>query len=138
MSRPLPEGVRRTAAGGFQVRWYDASGGRDAATFDTAADADAYRQEELRARRHGGAADPSGAKMLLRDWFETWMAGRTVRDSTLARDARYAQGHILPTIGDLRLADIRPSTVAQLRSSLLARGSLQARRDSTSPSCRAA
>jgi len=75
MSPRHPTGVRRTASGFYEARWYDAAGRRHSACFDSAAEADAYRQEMLRTRRRGGSGDPSGGKMTVAEWMERWMAG---------------------------------------------------------------
>lgn len=62
-ARRLPPGVRiknRDSGTVYEVRWYDSSGGRHSATFDTARQAVAYREEQMGKRRRGGSEDPSG------------------------------------------------------------------------------
>lgn len=106
----------------YQTRWYDAAGRRHSATFDTAAEADAYRHDRLRARRRGGSGDPTGGQVTVAEWWERWMAGRQIRPSTRARDVAYARTWLIPDLGDRRLCDLRPSDVASWLTRLTAGG----------------
>jgi len=117
----LPTGVVRRG-NYYQTRWYDAAGRRHSATFDTAAEADAYRQDRLRARRRGGSGDPTGGQVTVAEWWERWMAGRQIRPSTRARDVAYARTWLIPDLGDRRLCDLRPSDVASWLTRLTAGG----------------
>jgi hypothetical protein len=78
--RQLPPGIRcREWAGGavtFEANWRDASGKRHTANFDSASEADIYRQERLGERRRGGTGDPTGGKITLAEWWERWSATR--------------------------------------------------------------
>jgi len=122
MSPRLPTGVRRTASGFYEARWYDAAGRRHSACFDSAAEADAYRQEMLRTRRRGGSGDPSGGKMTVAEWMERWMAGRQIRSSYRTSELSRSRTHIIPAWGERRLADIRPSDIAAWVAGLAASG----------------
>ena len=117
----LPVGVVRRGSF-YQARWYDAAGRRHSASFDTAAEADAYRQDRLRARRRGGSGDPTGGQITLAEWWTRWMAGRQIRPSTRARDIAYARTWLLPDLGDRRLCDLRPSDVSAWLARLTASG----------------
>jgi integrase len=109
-------GVRRrewrSGTATWEARWYDSSGKRHTANFDTAAEAEAYRQERLRERRHGGTGDPSGGKITVAEWWERWSAARQTTDSTTAREGSIWTCQIEPRIGAVRLADLRRSDVA--------------------------
>lgn len=113
--RKLPTGIRkRTAKDGsvtYQCRWLDANGTRHSATFDTVRDADTFRQEQLRERRLGGTADPSGGRTRYADWHTRWMTTRQIRPSTRDRDTSHARNHILPQWGDTQLINIRRSEI---------------------------
>jgi len=70
----------------FEANWRDASGKRHTANFDTASQADTYRQERLGERRRGGTGDPSGGKLTVAQWWERWSDTRQVSSSTRARE----------------------------------------------------
>lgn len=114
--RPPPSGVRRrTWTGGavtFEANWRDASGKRHTANFDSAPEADGYRQDRLRDRRHGGTGDPSGGRLTLAQWWERWSATRQVTSSTRARELSIWACQIKPDFGEVRLADLRRSDIA--------------------------
>ncbi|SOD73459.1 site-specific recombinase XerD [Jatrophihabitans sp. GAS493] len=125
-SRVLPVGVRRVVGRDgvvtFQARWYDRGGGRHAATFDTVAEADAHRQEQMRSRRFGGSADPSGGRTALSVWFWRWHEIRKARPSTKSVALSNARTNMLPRFGDWRLCDIRPSDVSAWVADMVAAG----------------
>jgi integrase len=109
-------GVRRrdwpSGTATWEARWYDSAGKRHTANFDTAAEADAYRQERLRERRYGGTGDPSGGKITVAEWWERWSEARQTTDSTKAREKSIWTCQIEPRLGAVRLADLRRSDVA--------------------------
>jgi len=82
------------------------------ANFDTASEADTYRQERLGERRHGGTGDPSGGKLTVAQWWERWQATRQVSSSTRAREQSIWVCQIEPRFGSVRLADLRRSDIA--------------------------
>jgi len=96
----------------FEANWRDASGKRHTANFDTAGEADTYRQERLRERRRGGTADPSGGKLSVGAWWERWSATRQVSSSTRAREESIWRCQVEPHFGSTRLADLRRSDIA--------------------------
>ena len=120
--RQLPPGVRcREWAGGavtFEANWRDASGKRHTANFDSASEADIYRQERLGERRRGGTGDPTGGKLTLAEWWERWSATRQVSSSTRAREQSIWTCQIEPRFGAVRLADLRRSDVAAWTATL--------------------
>ena len=95
----------------FEARWYDAAGRRHSESYDTAAEADAARQERLRERRRGGSGDPTGGRMTLEAWWARWQCTRSVTDSTREREEAIWRCHIEPAFGGVRLADLRRSDV---------------------------
>ena len=115
-------GVRRrewaSGTATWEARWYDSSGRRHTANFDTAAEADAYRQERLRERRYGGTGDPSGAKITVGQWWEQWSATRQVSASTRAREQSIWTCRIEPRFASVRLGDLRRSDIAVWTASL--------------------
>jgi site-specific recombinase XerD len=101
----------------FEANWRDASGKRHTANFDSATEADTYRQERLRERRRGGTGDPTGGKLTLAEWWEQG-ATRQVTSSTRAREQSIWTCQIEPHFGAVRLADLRRSDVAAWTASL--------------------
>lgn len=102
----------------FEANWRDASGKRHTANFDTASEADTYRQERLRERRRGGTGDPTGGKLTVVQWWERWSATRQVTSSTRAREQSIWACQIEPRFGSIRLADLRRSDIAAWTASL--------------------
>jgi len=115
-------GVRRrewrSGTATWEARWCDSSGKRHTANFDTAAEADAYRQERLRERRHGGTGDPSGGKTTVGEWGDRWSATRPVSSSTRAREQSIWRCQVEPRFGSTRLADLRRSDIAAWTASM--------------------
>ncbi|MCE9567799.1 MAG: site-specific integrase [Planctomycetes bacterium] len=68
------------------------------------------------------AAVPPGPGTTVSDWGARWLASITVRPGTLESYSQSINGHIAPTLGGLRIADVTPSQVATLLKSLLASG----------------
>ncbi|MHB8219120.1 MAG: site-specific integrase [Acidimicrobiales bacterium] len=122
MAGRIPTGIRLTPAGFYEARWYDASGERHSATFDTAAEADACRQEHLHRRRRGGTGDPTAGNTTFAEWWERWMAGRQTRPSTRATGLCYAINHLVPELGKWRLVEVRPSDIPAWVAKLMAAG----------------
>jgi len=96
----------------WEASWFDSSGRRHTANYDTRAEAEAARAERLRERRLGGSGDPTGGRVSLAAWHERWSAGRSVRLRTAERDEAIWRCHIAPTLGDRPLANLRRSDIA--------------------------
>jgi len=105
---------RRWASGTvtWEASWYDSSGRRHTANYDTRTEAETARAERLRERRLGGSADPTGGRVTLAAWHERWSAGRSIRPRTAERDEAIWRVHIAPTLGDRPLASLRRSDIA--------------------------
>jgi hypothetical protein len=115
---------RRWASGTltWEASWYDASGRRHTANYDTRTEAETARAERLRERRLGGSADPTGGRVTLAAWHEHWSAGRAVRPGTAERDEAIWRCHIAPTLGERPLAALRRSDIAGWVAGLSAAG----------------
>jgi len=115
-------GVRRrewrSGTATWEARWYDSAGKRHTANFDTAAEAEAYRQERLRERRYGGTGDPSGGRITAAQWWERWSATGQVSSSTRAREHSIWACRIEPRFAAVRLGDLRRSDIAAWTVSL--------------------
>jgi integrase len=87
----------------------------DARAFKATTEADLIR---------GRWADPDAGRQLLRDYAREWLAGRHGEPSTLDGLRVRLNKWIIPELGDLRLADIKPSRVQSFIAGLpLAAGS---------------
>jgi len=110
MARRMPVGVRAEKRGKvvtYQARWVDERGVRHSATFDTANDAAAHRQQMDRNVRRGASADPTPGKTPFSDWAETWWGTRDVRASTKASQFTLMNRHVVPHWRDWKLIDIK-------------------------------
>ena len=114
--RDLTSGVRRrvwpSGTVTYEVRWYDAAGKRHSESYDTAAEAEAARQERLRERRRGGSGEPTGGRITLDAWWSRWASARRITDSTQAREDAIWRCYVQPAFGCYRPADLRWSDVA--------------------------
>ena len=106
--RPLlSPGVRLRATGGGHHQlafWRDAAGRQRSESFDTAAEADAARQEKLRQRRRGRTAHPTGGRTLLSDWWEKWMGPDRSSVPLAPGDDSIRACRTEPVFGKVRLA----------------------------------
>jgi len=132
MARRMPVGVRAEKRGKvvtYQARWVDERGTRHSATFDTANDAAAHRQQMDRNVRRGASADPTPGKTLFSDWAETWWATRDVRASTRASQHTLMNRHVVPHWRDWKLIDIKAHHIRQWTVELARGGSCSRGRD---------
>ena len=119
--------VSRTPAGKWRV-WYR-MGGRGSAratrTFVRKSDALAFDADVKRRKALGDlsalVAREQNLDDLARDWYELY-AGPNLADNTLEKYRRMLRQHILPELGQLKLADITPEVVARFRTDLERRG----------------
>jgi len=115
---------RRWASGTvtWEASWFDTSGRRHTANYDTRTEAETARAERLRERRLGGSADLTGGRVTLAAWHERWSAGRSVRPGTASRDDAIWRVHIEPALGERPLASLRRSDIAGWVAGLSAAG----------------
>ncbi len=97
----------------WRARWYDASGHRQSASFDTKAEADAWLADRSVEMRQGGTGSMEGRRTTLAEWWERWQAGRQVSLLTTQRDRTVWGCWLGPYLGNVRLADMRRSTVQE-------------------------
>lgn len=119
MSKP-----QRLPSGSWRVQWIDAAGERRSATFRTEAAARAglrRKQVEVDDIR-SGRASPKVAAPLFRDfvnerWLKTYPAAAGNRELTV-REKEWHVARLLPSLGDLRLDEIRGEPLEQLFAKL--------------------
>lgn len=111
--------------------WSDRDRKRIRKTFPSRAAAQAWRDDAKVALRQGALRAPS--PVTIREAAEVWMrgakegairnrSGERYKPSTLRGYDRSLQLRVLPTLGDVRLSDLRRSQVQDLADSLLASG----------------
>jgi integrase len=128
--RPLPRGVherrsRRGDVAGYEIDFRDQGGvrrrERAGATIDDAVRLLARRREEVAA----GTYDPGAGtgEQTLATYAERWIAMRLQEGvRTAPREDQILRDHVLPHLGAMPLAAIRPPHVAGLVRALEARG----------------
>ena len=97
----------------WRARWYDASGRRQSASFDTKAEADAWLADRSVEMRQGGTGSMEGRRTTLAEWWERWQSGRQVSYMTARRDRTTWGCWLKPHLSNVRLADLRRSMVQE-------------------------
>jgi integrase len=95
----------------WRARWYDASGNRQRASFDTRREAETFLADRLAEVRQGGLGTMEGRRTTLAQWWEEWQLGRQVSLLTRRRDVTTWECWIEPHLGSIKLSDLRRSTV---------------------------
>lgn len=112
-TRDLPHGAGdiRERDGRWQARWTDPDGTRHSRRFDTADEASDYLRERWRSRRDGRSVTPSGLTVadLIRDWLDRGQDDW--QPTTYATNRRYAERHVIPAIGHVRVDTLDPLQV---------------------------
>ena len=118
------ERITRKRGTGWRVRWREGNRNR-ARTFDRKADAVAFEAEIRRRGRAGDRAALDAGRETLQEFAEEWWelyAVPNLAPITLASYASIWDAHVLPRLGAMRLRDIAPPAIAQLRVELTAAG----------------
>lgn len=102
----------------WRVRYLDPEGFERNKSFDRKSDAQRFRSSTEAAIDHGTWTDPDARKMLLADYARDWLEGVTGEPSTLNAHKVRVNCHIIPTLGHLRLGDIKPSRVQSFMAGL--------------------
>lgn len=118
--------VRRAPrTGHWEARYRDPSGLQRTATFTRKADALAFLAVTETDKRRGEWLDPESSRITLREWHARWWP--TVENSdrapnTLVQYEGIVRVHVLPHLGDRRLATLRRIDVEEWLAALRARG----------------
>lgn len=117
--------IRRTDAGGWQVRYRDPAGRERARNFKRKTDAERFSVTVETDKIRGMWADPRLARITVSEWLPRWQASRVhLRPSTRALSESLLRNHVLPYFGDRRLGSVTPTDVqgfvAQLKEKGLA------------------
>lgn len=96
----------------WQAVWDDPATGRERTkAFRLKPDAEAYVVQMRSAQMRGEYVDPSAGRVSLRDYARQWERTRPYGPSAAAQRDVHLRVHILPTLGDMPLSAILPSTV---------------------------
>src|SRR3954449_7505087 len=109
----------------WRARWRDETGVERSKTFNRLADARDFEGKVRTMKRSGVLADLDAGTETLAEFVEEWWlvyAGPNLERSTLRVYAQLWNGHALPRLGQLRLRDLTPQTIARFRAELEAAG----------------
>src|SRR5689334_18177196 len=107
--------------GKYVARWREPSGRQRSKSFDRAGDARRYLTEINRSMDRGVYVDPT-SRLTLAEYSAGWLAARIIEPTTRETLERKWKLHILPHLGAIPLAQIRPSTVEAWQAGLIRSG----------------
>lgn len=109
--KPLPS-KRHGRGKRWRVRWVDPETGRPrVGLFDRKADADRRDSIVHADISRGQYVDPAAGRVTVTDYAEQWRGQQLHRDSTVDRTERAIRLHILPRLGELPMASVKPSHI---------------------------
>lgn len=106
----------RRVAGGkvvYDVRLRTPDGRQYKRTFRTKREAELFEASDRTERSRGGWVDPAAGRTPLGEYAERWLRDRKLRPRTAELYEGLLRLHILPTLGEVHLADV---TTARVRS----------------------
>ena len=107
----LPLDADDQSAGTYRVSWRDPAGKQRARTLRTKRETKAFLAQVEADASRGSYVDPhAGRRVLLRDFAEDWVAGRTVEATTDERTRSILRTHVLPQWGAWPLGHQQIST----------------------------
>ena len=95
----------------WRVRWVSPEGKERSRSFDRKADAQRHLAEVVTDTARGTYLDPSGARVLLREYAETWRAAQGHRPTTRAQAETHLRRHVYPVFGDRPIGTLRRTEV---------------------------
>jgi integrase len=115
--------------GRYRARWREYPGGpQKTRQFTRKADAERFLDGVRGDLARGRYVDPAGARMLFRDYAESWRASQMHRPSTAAQAESYLRLHAYPVLGNRPLGAVRRSEIqawVKHESTVLAPGSVE-------------
>jgi integrase len=111
---------RKDRGNKWEASYRDADGKERTKLFARRAEADGWLASEKAKIARGEWVDPRSGQTTYKDWCETYFAGANKRATTLARDQTVNEKHFLPTLGNRRLASIRPLDVQKVVAAMTA------------------
>lgn len=94
----------------WRVRYVSPESGQPASqAFDKKSDADRFDANIHADISRGQYVDPRAGRITVAEYAELWRSQQLHRDSTIERTERAIRLHIVPTLGKLPMAAVRPS-----------------------------
>jgi integrase len=119
------EAVQRTSGRVWRVRWRDEQGRARSKVLGRKADAELFDAEITRRKRLGQLAQLDQGKQTLGELAEEWWVAHAEVNLAPATQRNYAfmwDKHVEPRLGQYRLCDLTPQTIAAFRAELHAAG----------------
>ncbi|MEV1018145.1 tyrosine-type recombinase/integrase [Micromonospora sp. NPDC049801] len=112
----------------WRVRWVDDAGRDRRQLFERKADAERYDANVRADLSRGQYIDPVQGKTTVKAYGEAWRAGHLHAGNTADRIERTLRLHVYPYLGDMQLAQVRPTHIKNWvkdRSRVLAPSSMK-------------
>jgi integrase len=132
MAKKPEPGVTRYLTDTGEVRWrvtYDLPPGPDGQRrrttkrgFQTVRDANQFRRDALARHEQGLGRDPAQGRQRLADYLRGWLAGLSLKPTSLADYRQSIECYINPRIGGIRLEQLTPEHLDQLYRALESNG----------------
>lgn len=120
MSKP-----QQLPSGKWRIQWFDATGKRKSATFNTEASARAELRRKLveaddirTGRIAAPVTSPLFREFVNKRWLPTYPASAGNRKRTVSEKELHVEHHLMPELGDRRLDEIRGEVLDQLFAAL--------------------
>jgi len=110
--------VTRLPSGKYKARYRDAGGTEHARTFALKKQADEWERQQRAALSRGDHIDPTAARMLFKDYAESWRKMQQHGERSAAKCESDLRIHVYPTFGSRRIGTIRASEVSAWYSGL--------------------
>lgn len=95
----------------YRVRWVDDTGQPKQRLFGKKADAEIWDANVRADVNRGLYIDPDAGKVTVAQYGEQWRVGQLHRDHTADRIERTMRLHVYPRLGQMQLAQVRPSHI---------------------------
>ncbi len=102
--------IARTRTG-WRARWRTPEGASRSKNFKRKLDAERFLTNVESSKLAGGYVDPAAGRVTFAAFADAWLACQTFDASTHEAVASRLHAHLLPTLGNVELGQIRPSTV---------------------------
>jgi len=109
--------------GKYRPRYRDENGKEHARHFDRKGDAQRWLDQQTAALVRGDHVDPRRGSLMIGEWAEVWLAGRShLKAKTLHGYRSLLDTRVLPTWGRVRLSNVKHSAVVAWVAGMRAEG----------------